>query len=214
MIINTDSKINIAILDDHPLIVQGLNNLFNNLDDFNLLGGFHTREDLFNFKDINQIDVLLLDIFFSDDNGIDVCCDLKKKYPKMIVLGISSQSERSIVLQMIKNGASGYLLKTAKIEEYLYCIKEALKGNIVFSKEVQAMLDKIQISDLKSIPRLTRREKEILSLLIEGKSTKEISNDLFLSNLTIQTHRRNLLQKFNVKNSIELINFVKENGLL
>lgn len=179
-----------------------------------MLGGFNTCKDLFSFKDINQIDVLLLDVFFSDNNGIDVCRDLKKIYPKMVVLGISSQSERSIVLQMIKNGASGYLLKTAKIDEYLYCIKEALKGKIVFSKEVQVLLDKIQISDLKSIPRLTRREKEILSLLIEGKSTKQISDELFLSYLTIQTHRRNLLQKFNVKNSIELINFVKENGLL
>ena len=211
---NINRKINIAILDDHPLIVQGLYNLFSNLENFNLLGGFNTCEDLFSFKDINQIDVLLLDVFFSDNNGIDVCRDLKKIYPKMVVLGISSQSERSIVLQMIKNGASGYLLKTAKIDEYLYCIKEALKGKIVFSKEVQVLLDKIQISDLKSIPRLTRREKEILSLLIEGKSTKQISDELFLSYLTIQTHRRNLLQKFNVKNSIELINFVKENGLL
>lgn len=211
---NINRKINIAILDDHPLIVQGLYNLFSNLENFNLLGGFNTCKDLFSFKDINQIDVLLLDVFFSDNNGIDVCRDLKKIYPKMVVLGISSQSERSIVLQMIKNGASGYLLKTAKIDEYLYCIKEALKGKIVFSKEVQVLLDKIQISDLKSIPRLTRREKEILSLLIEGKSTKQISDELFLSYLTIQTHRRNLLQKFNVKNSIELINFVKENGLL
>ncbi len=85
---------------------------------------------------------------------------------------------------------------------------------MVFSKEVQAMLDKIQLSDLKSIPILTKIEKEILALLIKGKSTQEISEELFLSFLTIKTHRRNLLQKFDVKNSLELINFANENGLL
>ena len=207
-------KLNIAILDDHPLIIEGLSTLFSRLKEFRLVGGFNKSEDLYNFKDIHLIEILLLDIFFSNSNGIDICSDIKKKYPRIIILGISSQAERSIVLQMIKNGASGYLLKTAKTSEYLHCIKEALKGNIVFSDEVQLMLDKIQIQDLKSIPRLTRREKEILSLLIQGKSTQEISENLFLSFLTVQTHRRNLLQKFDVKNSIELINFVHENGLL
>lgn len=209
-----NKKLNIAILDDHPLIIEGLSTLFSNHGEFNLLGGFNRSEDLYDFEKIDKIDVLLLDIFFGDSNGIDICFDLKKKYPKLIILGISSQAERSIVLQMIKHGASGYLLKTAKNEEYVHCIKEASKGNVVFGKEVQAMLDKIQISDLKSIPRLTKREKEILTLMIKGKSTQEISEELFLSFLTIQTHRRNLLQKFDVKNALELINFAHENGLL
>ncbi|WP_343625892.1 response regulator transcription factor [Flavobacterium lindanitolerans] len=209
-----NKKLNIAILDDHPLIIEGLTTLFSNHTEFNLLGGFNQSEELYGFEAIDKIDVLLLDIFFGNNNGIDICFDLKKKYPKMIILGISSQAERSIVLQMIKQGASGYLLKTAKNDEYIHCIKEAAKGKIVFGKKVQAMLDKIQIADLKSIPRLTKREKEILALLIKGKSTQEISEELFLSFLTIQTHRRNLLQKFDVKNSLELINFANENGLL
>ncbi len=209
-----NKKLNIAILDDHPLIVEGLSALFSFNDEFNLLGGFNKNEDLYLFDKIDQIDVLLLDIFLGTNNGIDICLDLKKKFPKMIILGISSQSERSIVLQLIKQGASGYLLKTAKNEEYVHCIKEASKGKIVFSQEVQAMLDKIQVSDLKLVPRLTKREKEILVLLIKGKSTQEISEELFLSFLTIQTHRRNMLQKFDVKNSLELINFANENGLL
>lgn len=209
-----NKKLSIAILDDHPLIIEGLSTLFSNHEEFDLLGGFNKSEDLYSFEEIDKIDVLLLDIFFGDNNGIDICFELKKKYPKMIILGISSQSERSIVLQLIKQGASGYLLKTAKNEEYIHCIKEAAKGKMAFSKEVQVMLDKIQLSDLKSIPRLTKREKEILALLIKGKSTQVISEELFLSFLTIQTHRRNLLQKFDVKNSLELINFANENGLL
>lgn len=205
---------NIAILDDHPLIVEGLNLLFLNIPEYHVLAKFNTSDALFSFQKLEDIDVLLLDIFLKDDNGIDICLKIKKKYPRIIVLGISSQSERSIVLQMIKNGASGYLLKSAALDEFAYCIENALKGTIVFSKEVERMMMKTQFSDFRSVPRLTRREKELLALLIEGKSTQEISEALFLSFLTVQTHRRNLLSKFQVKNVAELVNYVHKNGLI
>lgn len=207
-------KTKIAILDDHPLIIEGLKLLFSASSTYEVLASFTSAEELFAYDNINSIDVLLLDVFLTDDNGIDVCLKVKKLHPKMIILGMSSQSERSIVLQMIKNGASGYLLKSAGLEEFIYCITHALNGSVVFSKEVQKIIDKVQLSDLKSIPRLTRREKEILKLLIEGKSTQEISEELFLSYLTTQTHRRNLLSKFQVKNVAELVSFTIKNGLL
>lgn len=207
-------KIKIAILDDHPLIIEGLNLLFSKLDEYEVVVGFKSSVDLFDYDHLNSIDVLLLDVFLADNNGIDVCLRITKKYPKITVLGMSSQSERSIVLQMIKNGARGYLLKTANLNEFVYCIKNALNGTVVFSKEVEKLMNKAQFDDLKSIPRLTRREKEILKLLIEGKSTQEISDELFLSFLTTQTHRRNLLNKFKVKNVAELVSYTLKNGLL
>ena len=139
---------------------------------------------------------------------------LKKIYPKIIIIGMSSQSERSIIMQMIKNGASGYLLKSATHEEFKTCIDNAIEGKPAFCNEVQQIINKITLEDLKSLPRLTVREKEILTLLREGKSTQEISDILFLSYLTVQTHRRNLLNKYQVKNLVELLNFIKENGLL
>jgi DNA-binding NarL/FixJ family response regulator len=209
-----DKKLKIAILDDHPLIIEGLCLLFSKSTEYEVVAGFKSSEELFEYTHLNAIDVLLLDVFLADSNGIDVCLRITKKYPKMIVLGMSSQSERSIVLQMIKNGASGYLLKSASLNEFVYCIKNALDGTIVFSKEVEKLINKAQFDDLKSIPRLTRREKEILKLLIEGKSTQEISDELFLSFLTTQTHRRNLLNKFQVKNVAELVSFTLKNGLI
>lgn len=209
-----EKKLKIAILDDHPLIIEGLSFLFSKSHDYEVIAGFNTSEELFDYKCLNSIDILLLDVFLSDSNGIDVCLRITKKYPKLIVLGMSSQSERSIILQMIKNGANGYLLKSASLEEFVYCIKNALSGSIAFSKEVQNLMNKAQFSDLKSIPRLTRREKEILKLLIEGKSTQEISDELFLSFLTTQTHRRNLLNKFQVKNVAELVSFALKNALI
>lgn len=205
---------NLIIVDDHPIVISGLNLLLSKINVIKVIKSFTTGTSCLDFYDLNNIDIVLLDVFLPDINGIDLCAKLKKKFPKIIVLAMSSQSERSIVMQMVRNGASGYLLKSADVEEFEQCINMAICGHLAFSKEVEDIVNKTNINDLKNIPRLTKREKEILILLIKGKSTQEISDALFLSFLTVQTHRRNLLNKFQVKNVVELINFVKENGLL
>lgn len=207
-------KYNVVIIDDHPIVIEGLKNLLSNLDFINVKSTFTLGNSVFQYPDLASIDIVFLDIFLNDNNGIDLCLELKKKYPKIIVLGMSSQSERSIVMQMIKNGANGYLLKSASLTEFKDCIHNALEGRPAFCKEVKEIVNKISSDDLKSIPRLTVREKEILNLLKYGKSTQEISDELFLSYLTVQTHRRNLLNKYQVKNVVELLNHIKDNGLL
>lgn len=201
------------IVDDHPMVTEGLQLLFSNSEDIEIVKSFQTGEALLKYGGLNKIDVILLDIFLPDINGIDLCLKIKKSYPKAIVLAMSSQSERSIILQMIKNGAQGYLLKSASMEEFKNCINKAATGELAFSNEVGKIIEKTSIYDFKAVPRLTQREKEILQLLAEGKSTKEISDILFLSYLTVQTHRRNLLNKFEVRNLVELLKFAKENGL-
>lgn len=207
-------KYKAIIVDDHPIVIEGLKNLLSSLDFISINATFTKGNSLFGYADFSTIDIVFLDIFLSDNNGIDLCLKIKKLYPKIIVLAISSQSERSIVMQMIKNGANGYLLKTATIEEFKNCIKTALEGKLAFCNDVNEIINKASITDLKTIPRLTLREKEIILLLKQGKSTQDISDELFLSHLTIQTHRRNLLNKFQVKNVVELLNFSNENGLL
>src|SRR5690606_2867012 len=104
--------------------------------------------------------------------GIDVCIEIKKENPHIKVLAMSSQAERSIILQMIRNGASGYILKSAGLVEFKYCIENALNGKIVFSDEVNNLVNQITSNDLQNIPRLTKREKEIILLLKQGKSTQ------------------------------------------
>lgn len=207
-------KYNVVVIDDHPIVVEGLKNLLSNLDFINIKATFNKGNSIFDYDEVASIDIILLDIFLSDNNGIDLCLKLKKFYPKMIILGMSSQSERSIIMQMIKNGADGYLLKSASLLEFKNCIHNAIEGKPAFCNEVKEIINKISLDDLKTMPRLTLREKEILHLLKEGKSTQEISDELFLSFLTVQTHRRNLLIKYKVKNVIELLNHIKENGLL
>ncbi len=208
------NKYNLIIIDDHPIVVAGLTTLLSKIENITIEATFNLGNDVLDYKDLNKIDIVLLDVFLPDVNGIDLCLKLKKMNPKIVVLAISSQSERSIVMQMIKSGADGYLLKSASIDEFKECITLAINGKLAFSNEVKAMIEKTNVNDLKLIPRLTHREKEIILLLKQGKSTQEISEELFLSFLTVQTHRRNFLNKFQVRNIIELINFVDENGLL
>ncbi len=203
-----------VIVDDHPIVTEGLQLLFSKSEDVSIAACFNSGESLLGYTALDKVEIILLDVFLPDINGIDLCIKLRKLYPKLIILGMSSQSERSIVLQMMHNGANGYLLKSATIDEFNDCIRQSINGKTVFSSDVKLMMDKAKETGLKDIPRLTTREREILLLLIEGRGTQDISDMLFLSFLTIQTHRRNLLHKFQVKNVVELINFVKSNNLI
>jgi DNA-binding NarL/FixJ family response regulator len=204
----------IAIVDGHRIVTGGLKHLLSKLEDLTVVSCFATGESVLKYKQLKKIDILLLDVFLPDSNGIDLCLKLKKEHPKLIILAMSSEADRSIVLQMVQAGASGYLLKSAPIEEFYDCIRQSDRTSPFYSKGIRAILDRSSEDALKNIPRLTRREKEVLLLLIAGKQTQEIADILFLSFLTVQTHRRNLLNKFQVKNVIELINFVRDNNLL
>lgn len=206
--------IKIVIVDDHPIVIEGISMLFLNTENYSIIASFTKGLDLLEYDSIAEVDVVLLDVFLPDINGIDLCKILKSKYPKIVVLGMSSQSERSLVMQFIQNGANGYLLKNASLQEFYDCIENAVNGEIAFSNEVKLVISKPDAVDLKQIPSLTRREKEILQLLSVGKNTQEIADTLFLSFLTVQTHRRNILNKLGAKNVVELMNIATKNRLL
>ena len=127
---------------------------------------------------------------------------------------MSSQSERSLVMQFIRNGGNGYILKNASFDEFKDCIYKAIDGEIVFSDEVKTIVSQPLSEDLDVVPSLSRREKDIAILLSKGKQTQEIADELFLSFLTVQTHRRNILQKYKTKNVAELITLLLKNNLL
>lgn len=117
-------------------------------------------------------------------------------------------------MQMLQNGASGYMLKNSMAAEVTDCIRQVLDGNIVFRKEVAVIMATSPQSGLATIPRLTKREKEILKMIAEGKTSTDIGSQLFVSPVTVETHRRNLMQKLEVKNVAALIKVAMENGLL
>lgn len=181
---------------------------------FQIAATFKDGGGIRNFIKTNEADIVLLDITLPDSNGIELCAEIKKMRPETSVIMLSNRSERSIIMQCIQNGASGYLLKNATIDELHSCIRGALSGNIVFCNEVKEIISKPSQNELSGIPRLTKREKEILKLLTEGKTSVAIAEELFLSPLTVDTHRKNIIQKFQVKNVAELINVAVQNNLV
>lgn len=203
-----------VIVDDHPIVISGVSGLLSDLDTIEVVQTLESGITLLDYIKKNKVDLILMDIFLPVLNGIDLCKTIKQKYPKVIIIGMSSQSERSLVMQFIQNGGNGYILKNASSEEFKHCIYKAIDGEIVFSNEVKTIITQPLSGDLEQIPSLSRREKDIVMLLSKGKSTQEIADELFLSFLTVQTHRRNILQKYKTKNVAELMTHLLKNNLL
>ncbi|NSL85787.1 response regulator transcription factor [Chitinophaga solisilvae] len=203
--LETNEKIILAIVDDHPVVIEGLKTLLKQEPNIAVVNSFTRGKEFVSFLRTNEVDVVLLDIMLPDVNGIDLCKEIKQVAPDIIVLALSNQAERSIILQILQNGANGYLLKNASAEELIRCLNEALSGELAFSKEVKEMITRPGVNELKKIPTLTKREKQILQLVAEGKTTPVMAKELNLSPLTVDTHRRNLLQKFEARNVAELI---------
>ncbi len=211
MLVNKQT-INIAVVDDHPIVIEGLQKILPQAFSITDIKEFVTGISFINFlkEKLVPIDVVLLDITLPDRSGIDLCKEIKLLSPTTRILAFSNHNERSIILEMLQSGASGYLLKNVSATELITCIQEALNNEITFSQEVKEILARADVSALKQLPSLTRREKEVLKMIAEGKTSIEIAKELFVSPLTIETHRRNLMQKFDAKNVAALMKLASE----
>ncbi|KFF00274.1 LuxR family transcriptional regulator [Chryseobacterium formosense] len=207
-------KINIVIVDDHPIVIEGLKIMLSDKPFFQISETFTNGSEVIKFVKTNEVDIVLLDISLPDISGIQLCEEIKKISPNTSVIMFSNRSERSIIMQCIQNGASGYLLKNVSIEELMECFQGALSGNIVFCNETKNIISKPSPQQLTTTPRLTKREKQILQFLAKGKTSNEIANELCLSSLTVDTHRKNLLNKFGAKNSAELVNMAIQQNMI
>jgi DNA-binding NarL/FixJ family response regulator len=207
-------KIVLAIVDDHPMVIEGLKTLLKPEAAVYAAVSFTKGREFISFLNQNEVHLVLLDISLPDANGIELCKEIKKMSPKTIVLGLSNQAERSMMLQMLQSGASGYLLKNVSPDELLTCIQEALDGRVTFSREAKEIMARPSKAELSEAASITKREKQILQLLAQGKTTAAIAAELFLSPLTVDTHRKNLLQKFDVKNTAELLMAAVQQKLL
>lgn len=192
-----NKQIKIIIVDDHPVVLQGFEYMLQDMEGIQFVGKFSDAASMLAYLRHHIVDIVLLDINLPDSNGIDECATIKKMYPDTIVIGISNIKEYSIIQRMIKAGANGYFLKNASAEEVIDGLQKALDGETVFSKGIREILRGHETGDL---PVITRREKEILALLAAGLSSVEIGEKIFISHLTVESHRRNLLQKFKVNN--------------
>ena len=204
--------IRVFIVDDHPLVQEGMRSLLDNEKGIEICGYAMTAQSCLGFFINNSADVILMDINLPDMSGLDLCKEIKTKYPGVMVLGLSTFNQGSYVTKMIENGASGYVLKNADKEELLEAIRDVNKGKTYLSFEAGQALRKTNESF--QIPVITRREKEILALIAEGLTNPEIATKLFVSSFTVDSHRKNLLAKLNVKNTASLVKFAMEHQLI
>jgi DNA-binding NarL/FixJ family response regulator len=203
--------IKIFIVDDHYMVVEGMRSLLALEKNIEWLGHAMNASSCMAFIRNQQPDVLLLDINLPDKSGIDLCKEIKEKYPEIQILGLSSFNQQSYIQKMMMNGASGYLLKNATKEEIVKAIESAVRGDVFLSNEVSATMRENKDA---LIPVITRREKEVLKLIAAGMTNKEMAAILFISITTVDTHRNSLLSKFNVKNTANLIRMAAEFNLL
>lgn len=206
------NHLNLAIVDDHPMILEGLKSLLQQETNFQIFS-FTKGSAVLDFIQENRIDILLLDIVLSDGNGLDFCKIVKQQSPQTIVIGISNQAERSIIFRFLENGGNGYILKNADAHEIIQCVENAINGGLALSKEVQEIMLRSSLNNFE-LPRLTKREHQILQAIALGNTSNDIAEKLFISVITVETHRRNLLQKFKAKNMIELVKIATENKLI
>lgn len=206
------NNMNLAIVDDHPMVLEGLKSLLQQNEMFQIFS-FTKGAAVLDFILENRIDVLLLDIVLKDGNGLDFCKIIKKQSPNTLILAVSNQAERSIILRFLENGGSGYILKNADAKEIMQCIQDAINGKLALCKDVQEIMAKPSLINYE-IPRITKRELQILKAVSEGQTSAEIADKLFISVITVETHRRNLMQKFQAKNMIELVKIATDNKLI
>jgi DNA-binding NarL/FixJ family response regulator len=204
-------KVKVFIVDDHYMVIEGIRSLLQNEAGIEWTGHATNAESCLAFLQRQQPDVILMDINLPDKSGIDLCREVKTKYPTIRILGLSTFNQRSFIEKMMENGASGYLLKNAGKEELLKGIEMAMQRKSYMSHEAALSL---RSHESKDLPILTRREKEVLELIAAGLTNQEIAEKLFISYTTVDTHRKNLLQKFNAKNVAVLINLATKNGFL
>lgn len=194
--------IKIFITDDHYMVVEGIRSLLQHHKNIEWLGYAMNAASCLAFLQKQQPDVMLLDINLPDKSGIDLCKEIRDTYPGIHIIGLSSFNQLSFIEKMMQNGASGYVLKNATQEELIEAIECVMGGQSFLSNEVASVIKNKEDS---KTPVITRREKEILSLIADGLTNNAIAEKLFISTTTVDTHRKSLLAKFQVKNTATLI---------
>ena len=213
--------IKIVIADDHKMFVDGIDSIIKNEKTMKVVGRSYDGPGVLTFLEEHEVDIILLDVNLPGMNGIEVCKSIKSKHPKVKVLAISMFNEESYVTEILNHGASGYILKNTGREELLQAINKVNEGQSYFSKDVTQTIMKGLMKHRKGskkstklIPKISRREKEVLELIVKEHTTQEIANKLFISLKTVESHRSSLLAKLNARNSAGLVRIAMENKLV
>ncbi len=206
--------IKIAITDDHPLLLEGLKNILSKQTNLEIVDCYSSAKELENALKTTELDILLLDINLSDTNSIELIKPFKNKYPDMHIIMLSVHNEYAVINSCLSEGASGYIQKNASVDEIVEGINSIFDGKIFLCSQTKSVINKKEKDGLNVIPKLTRREKEVLSEAALGLTTQQIADKLFISTHTVDSHRKNLIEKFKTSNLSSAITLALEYGLI
>ncbi len=214
--------IKVCIADDHAMFVDGIESILKTAKNIRVVDRCFSGSQVSEMLTNSESDVLLLDINLPEINGVDLTKILTKEFPNTKVLVLSMYNEESFVTEILKNGAVGYILKNTGRTELVKAIETVASGQTYYSQEVKEVLMNKALKKNKTkktyhsfmVPKISRREREILHLIVKEYTTLEIAETLFLSQKTVESHRCNLISKLNVRNTAGLVRASIQHRLL
>ncbi len=210
-------SIKLMIADDHPLIISGLQNMLRHFPDIEIVGTFETGKELLEGLRSIKPDVLLLDIQMPDKTGTELAGTISKNYPDIRIIALTVLENNHYIKAMLRNGASGYLLKNSRQDVLIEAINAVYVGEQYIEPSLK---DRVWRDIMKSDsqptlkPILSKREKEVLQLIADEYTSQEIADKLFISLRTVESHRLNLLLKLGMKNMAGLVKVAVQMGLV
>jgi two-component system, NarL family, response regulator NreC len=213
-------KIRILLADDHTVVRKGLRLLLESQEGFEVIADACDGRETVALAEQHQPDVVVLDVAMPILNGIEAARQISAKFPNTAIVFLSMHSDEGYVLKALKSGARAYLLKDSAEYDLIAAIKAVSEGKAFFSPAISKMLVEDYMRQMRerdvedSYELLTTREREILQLLAEGKSNKDVATLLHLSLYTVETHRSNIFQKLNLHSSAELILYAIRKGVI
>ncbi|TVR38073.1 MAG: DNA-binding response regulator [Bacteroidia bacterium] len=216
-----NNSINVLVVDDHQLIIEGLKSLLEYEHDILFCAGANSIREAMDYLAQQPVDVVLMDINMPGESGIQAAKMIKAHYPNIKTLALTMHDDISIITRMIEAGAAGYILKRTNMNEVIDAIRIVhTKGRYLGVDAQRIIMDNMGISLNQSAltegkkPLLTAREREVLSLITKEYNNEAIANELFISQRTVEAHRRNIFFKTKTKSIVGLIKYAILNGLI
>ena len=212
-------NVRLLLADDHAMMREGLKSLIGKESDLSVVAEADNGKETLELARKCGTHVVVMDVAMPDLNGIETTRKLLKTNPNIKVVALSGHANREFVREMLKAGASAYVLKSRAYEELVRAIREVMKGKKYLSPDIaQGVVDEyVEISSsLSANPAfvvLTDREREALQLIAEGKSTKEVADGMNVSVKTVETHRRNIMEKLNLHSVAEITKYAIREGI-
>ncbi len=202
--------IKVLIVEDHPLLVEGLLNSFSKAEGVEVLSTAATGEACLKELKLNPVDIILMDLRLPDMMGAELAKQIFENIPDAKIIVLTTHQQKFYIQTMIDLGVKGYLLKSVNFDEILKAIIEVNEGGTYFCREVAQQLKEEEYNRIF----ITKRESEVLKLIAAGLTNQDIANKLFISPLTVDSHRKNLILKFEAKNTASLVSIAVAQGYL